>query len=641
MDYLEFGSGDVIQATDQVFLVDKVLGSGGIACVYLCRQPKMGNRKVVLKILQGKHAFNAEVRQAFEREPQAMARIRHKSVVEIYDRGFTGDEYRRPFFIMEFVPGESLRDVLKSLTKLPELVAVGVGIELAEGIHYMHKAGVLHCDIKPENVFIIVGEGGVGVAKLMDFGGIVMMDESPRIARLFTPRYAAPEVLRVQEISDKSDVFSFGLMLYEIVSGVTPFQGKAHTMEACVDRVGLPVPPLSDHGRFNADLVELVSSMLAIDPERRPKALEVGRKLQRIHRQVENQLGDVHARQTMRNLTQVRHEESKPIRVEDYQVSTTPDPVDHSIFGFAAEPVDAHAATTPSPSDRNQETRPARPPAAALAVAAVESAPNPSLDHTAATRPPKKPLPAPDYTGLRIAEATPEAKKESVIDKKTLDIPLTLVVRAPGKARARHVITELPCLLGRDDVHVVIPHGSVSNRHAAIIWRREKIQILDLGSRNGTLVNGKKMADKQTVELADGVRISIGDADIDVEIGERPGLRRLTRDVPWVYVVGVVLLVSSAVFAVRHFRSSAPSTPIAIAATSAPSAVSTAPIASPQPTTMSSPTQTVAVPSISASAVPASAPTASLTPTVRSTASAPLSATANDTDFLRKIGGGL
>jgi len=87
MEYLEFSSGDVIQATDQVFLVERVLGRGGIACVYLCRQPKMGNRKVVLKILQAKHAFNAEVRQAFEREPQAMARIRHKSVVEIYDRG--------------------------------------------------------------------------------------------------------------------------------------------------------------------------------------------------------------------------------------------------------------------------------------------------------------------------------------------------------------------------------------------------------------------------------------------------------------------------------------------------------------------------------------------------------------------------
>jgi len=572
-----------------------------------------------------------------------MARIRHKSVVEIYDRGFTGDEYRRPFFIMEFVPGESLRDVLKSLTKLPELVAVGVGIELAEGVHYMHKAGVIHCDIKPENVFIIVGEGGVGVAKLMDFGGIVMTEESPRIGKLFTPRYAAPEVLRVQEISDKCDVFSFGMMLYEMISGVTPFQGKQHTMEACVDRVGLPIPPLSDHGAFNAELVELVGGMMATDPDRRPKALEVGRKLQRIHRQLENALGDVHTRATMRNLTQVRDEESRPIRMEDFQASTTPDPIDPSIFGFVQEAVDAHGPTTPSPV-RNQETRQAK--RAPIAVRIEPSAPNPSLDPSAETRPPKKELPEPDLTGLKLAEP-PEEKKENTIPETTLDASIVLVVSGPKMPTQRYVIEKLPCVLGREQADVLVAHRTVSARHAAIFSRRGKTLLVDLESANGTWLGRKRLAKRQAIDIVDGLQFALGDVDVDVEIGQRSTVRR------WMHVVSRNrLLVAAAVAVLALFavttqrlvlgRHPTESASVVTASTTASAPViaesSAPPIFVPATATMTATVSAAAVVFPTGTATASAAP--ALFPTPGATTK-PAPSGSNNTDFLRKIGGGL
>lgn len=580
---LEFGAGDAIQATDQVFLVEKLLGRGGIAAVYACRQPKMGNRRVVLKILEARHAFNAEVRQAFEREPQAMARIRHRAVVEIFDRGFTGDEYRRPFFIMEYVPGEPLRAVLKRLERLPELAAVGIAVDLADGLQYVHKAGVVHCDIKPENVFInVAAEGGAGVAKLMDFGGIVNLDEPRREALLYTPRYAAPEQSRGEPVSDRTDVFSFGVMLFEMVAGATPFPTKPSATEAA--------PSLAMRGRFDEDLVRLVDEMLRVDASARPTAAEVCSRLRKLHRALEDARGaDVHTRQTVRLLTEVRPDDSQPlIRSTDYQVSTTPDPVGvdmlDEIRKSDADRADPHDSTKPA-GPRSNDTDVAAPPSDAL----PPSAPDGRDAEATTTQPPSHPLPAPDHEGLEIVEvrddswvrARDEAKKlEDIAQRARSAAPrrLTLVIRKHPKVGAGTVTPALPATIGRgDDADVSLPLGTISERHARIVEDGGRYWLTDLGSSNGTYVgaNQRRLKPGTRHELRHGSVFWLDELELRVQIRtdvrsdagaaiDVPAARRRPkRDPFFIMFVTVAFLSAIAVVVILSVRASTATAPAA------------------------------------------------------------------------------
>lgn len=528
----ELRSGDVIRAVGEAFIVDRALGHGGMAAVYLCQQPKMGHRRVVLKILHARHAFKTEVREAFEREPQAMARIKHRSIVEIYDRGFTDDEYRRPFFIMEYISGESLRTILDRLEHLTPMVTTGVTMQILEGLHHLHKAGIVHCDIKPENIFVVLGEAGGGEAKLMDFGGIVFADEADPIAKVATPRYAAPEQLLGQRVTAKTDVFSMGVTLYELLTGVTPFQGKAHDWDACLRRADEAIPALDEHGAFPSKLVEAVRRMLSRSPEERPTALQALRLLQPIHRELERSAGDVHTRATVRSITEARPDESQPmLRSADFQVSTTPDPVNPALFFDG----DAELGVAPT----------------ALATKASTAAPN------ATTQPPSHPLPAPDTTGLEtkepnddswrraeaakrlIDEATPAASLEaksngdrgaSLRDRDGLPpvrpTPAPRIVLVPEEGRNR-AIEHFPAVLGREPPSdVIFDTKGVSGTHAAIDYREGRYDLLDLGSTNGTHVEAPggrvKLKKGEPYVLQDGDSFWIGPVLLMVRIPSRP-----------------------------------------------------------------------------------------------------------------------
>lgn len=583
----EFVEGDVIRATGEAFVVERALGHGGMAAVYRCQQPKMGNRRVVLKILHARYAFDTGVREAFEREPQAMARIRHKSIVEIYDRGFTDDEYRRPFFIMEHISGESLRAIVDRLRRLTPIVTTGVAMQILEGLHHLHKAGIVHCDVKPENIFVVLSRAGSGEAKLMDFGGIVFADEAEPIARIGTPRYAAPEQLLGQRVTTKADMFAMGVTMYELLSGTTPHEGKSHDWDACLRRVDEPIPSLREHAEIHPELALAVDALLARDPGRRPSALQALRTLQPIHRELERRAGDIHTRPTVRNLTDQRPEDSEPLlRSADFQISTTPDPVNRALL-FGDDVVQIALAPTAVP---------------ARGAAKLAGPDEP-------TQAPSRPLPAPDTTGLDVEPSREEPVRGSRRATGPIDVsggrhargavlrdrdglppprktPVPRLVVSVDGGRD-YPIEHFPAVFGRErPSDIILDVKGVSGTHAALDFVEGNYQILDLGSTNGTHMDVPgglvRLKQGEPYILQDGDELWLGPLKLGVRIPTRVprkgagaslgALRRLGRGRPLspvAYGAILVALLAASLFGTAWLASRGPARPAAVPAAEA------------------------------------------------------------------------
>jgi tetratricopeptide (TPR) repeat protein len=204
------------------YAILKKLGEGGKGVVYKARDTAL-NRVVAVKMLKGA-VSGEEAYSRFTREAQAIAKLNHPNIVSIYDIG-TEDEKR--FFVLEFVGGMSLRELLKTYPegKCDMQTVLRIGIDVCNALQYAHSQGVLHRDIKPENILITEE----GIAKLMDFGLAKMLGE-PGITQegiiVGTVAYVAPEIALGKVADARSDLYSFGAVLYETVTGKPPFQGE-------------------------------------------------------------------------------------------------------------------------------------------------------------------------------------------------------------------------------------------------------------------------------------------------------------------------------------------------------------------------------------------------------------------------------
>jgi len=208
------------------YRITKKLGEGGMGAVYLAQQASIG-RKVALKLLHGAYSTNHEFIARFRREAHLAASLNHRNIVTIHD--FDQEEDGSLFIVMEYVDGQSLSEVIRRDGSLVIGRAVRLGLQTAEGLGAAHRAGVIHRDIKPDNI-MIVGSGGDEEVKLMDFGIARLRDreagtqltETGRI--MGTPSYMAPEQIEGGEISERTDIYALGIVLYEMLSGVAPFR---------------------------------------------------------------------------------------------------------------------------------------------------------------------------------------------------------------------------------------------------------------------------------------------------------------------------------------------------------------------------------------------------------------------------------
>ena len=262
------------------FLIRGVLGRGGMGEVYLAHDPRL-DRDVALKLLPPELADDAERRERFLAEARAAAALNHPYITTIHE---IGQAAGRDYLALEYVEGRTVQELLTT-RRLPRTEIVNLAVQLAEALDYAHRHDIVHCDIKSANVMV----NALGQAKLLDFGlariAQLRVSDGGRGDIVGTPCAMSPEQARGQPLDARSDVFSFGSLLYEMAAGTAAFSGKTalETMDAVV---GSEPPPLETlRPDLPPALVAIVRKALAKDPRHRPQSMaEVMAELRRFRR---------------------------------------------------------------------------------------------------------------------------------------------------------------------------------------------------------------------------------------------------------------------------------------------------------------------------------------------------------------------
>ena len=213
------------------------LGVGGMATVYLAEDSSLG-RKVALKVMAERYAEDGEFVERFRREAQAAARLNHPNIIAVYDRG---EADGRPYIAMEYLQGRTLKQVIQKDGPLPPERAIAVAMQVLAGLRYAHEHGVVHRDVKPHNVLV----GDDGRIKVTDFGiahaGDPQMTEVGSIVG--TAQYLSPEQARGRSVGPQTDIYSLGVVLYEMLAGRVPFEGDS-SVAIAMQHVSDEPPPL-------------------------------------------------------------------------------------------------------------------------------------------------------------------------------------------------------------------------------------------------------------------------------------------------------------------------------------------------------------------------------------------------------------
>ncbi len=257
----EIGPGTLI---DDRYQVISRLGSGGMADVFLAEDHQLG-RKVALKLLHRRFAEDPGFVERFRREAQAAAGLQHPNVVSVYDRGeFDGTYY----IAMEYLPGRTLKQLIRDEAPLEPVRAIDITVEILKAARFAHRRGVIHRDLKPHNVIIDEND----TAKVTDFGiaraGASDMTETGSI--MGTAQYLSPEQAQGHAVSAGSDLYSIGVVLYELLTGRVPFDAEAAVTIALKHVSEAPTPPSVINPAVPPDLERVVLWTLDKDPARRP-----------------------------------------------------------------------------------------------------------------------------------------------------------------------------------------------------------------------------------------------------------------------------------------------------------------------------------------------------------------------------------
>ncbi len=240
------------------------LGVGGMAVVYRALDTRLG-RTVSVKVLREQYAGDAEFLERFRREAQAVASLSHPNIVSIYDVGQDGETH---FLVMEYVEGESLKKRLERQGPLPPAEAVDIALQILEALEHAHLKRVIHRDIKPHNI-LLTGDGQV---KVTDFGVARAGVQGTLIhtgAIVGSAHYLSPEQARGRPVDARSDLYSLGVLLFEMLTGRVPFQGDDPLAVALKHIQEEPPPVRALNPAVPAALERVVARALAKDPSQR------------------------------------------------------------------------------------------------------------------------------------------------------------------------------------------------------------------------------------------------------------------------------------------------------------------------------------------------------------------------------------
>src|SRR4051794_27478659 len=221
--------------------LEELVGTGGMSSVFRAHD-RLLDRKVALKILHEQYTQDDDYVERFRREARAVAALSHPNIVTVIDRG---EHEGRQFIVFEYVAGENLKRLIERRGPAPVTTALELGMQIARGLSFAHQQGLVHRDVKPQNVLL----NGDGQAKVTDFGIARSLDVQHGMTQtgtvLGTSDYIAPEQAQGQRVDEHTDVYSLGVVLYELLTSEVPFPGE-NFVAVAMRHINEPPPPIRD-----------------------------------------------------------------------------------------------------------------------------------------------------------------------------------------------------------------------------------------------------------------------------------------------------------------------------------------------------------------------------------------------------------
>jgi serine/threonine-protein kinase len=245
--------------------LEEVVGHGGMSTVYKAHDSLL-ERNVALKVLHQQYNEDEDFVERFKREARSVAQLQHPNIVTVIDRG---EENGRQYIVFEYIDGENLKELVVRKGRLDVRTALEIALEIAHGLSFAHEHGLVHRDVKPQNV-LLNGDGG---AKVTDFGIARSLDVERSVTQtgtvLGTSNYIAPEQASGQPVDAQTDVYSLGIVLYEMLTGELPFPGE-NFVAVAMKHIQEPSPSVLDaRGDVPLRIAEMIDRALEKDPEQR------------------------------------------------------------------------------------------------------------------------------------------------------------------------------------------------------------------------------------------------------------------------------------------------------------------------------------------------------------------------------------
>ena len=244
------------------YQIIKTLGEGGMANVYLAHDTIL-DRNVAVKVLRGDLATDEKFVRRFQREALSASSLSHPNIVEMYDVGEDDGQY---YIVMEYVDGKTLKQILKQRGKLSITEVVDIMLQLTDGMAHAHDAYIIHRDIKPQNIMILSN----GMIKITDFGVATAMNSTQLTQTnsvMGTVHYLPPEQAQGKGSTIRSDIYSMGIMMYELLTGLVPYKGE-NAVEIALKHLKEPLPSVR---KINANIPQSVENVIIKATAKNPK----------------------------------------------------------------------------------------------------------------------------------------------------------------------------------------------------------------------------------------------------------------------------------------------------------------------------------------------------------------------------------